>query len=166
MGKRIVIDLDACTACEECTAECSYLYHPGNVGVAWLREMAAYELTCRRCDEKPCVAACPNDALEQIEDGILKRHNLRCVGCQSCNMACPFGTLVPAEFLFRGAMCDFCRDRDVEIPDCVSSCPEHALTFEDPAPLPEMHMVGEHLAVRARKWAKKEVAQVIREART
>ena len=157
MDKRIIVDLDACTNCEECTAECGYLYHPDNVGVAWLREMAAYELTCRQCEQRSCVTACPNDAIEQLDDGMLKRHNLRCTGCQSCNLACPFGTLVPAAFLFRGAMCDFCQGKDIETPLCVSSCPEHAIAYETPAPASEIHMVGDHLAVRARKWAKKDV---------
>ncbi len=156
MGKRIVIDLDMCRECADCTASCSYLYHPGNDGVAWLRELAAYELTCRRCEQKSCVEACANDALEKLEDGMLKRHNLRCVGCMSCTVACPFGTLVPAAFLFRGPMCDFCLDRGIDVPTCVATCPDNALKYEEIEEGDSVHIVGEHLAVQTHKWLKKE----------
>jgi len=158
MAHRIVIDLDKCRECEDCTAACSYLYHPGNNGVAWLRELAAYELTCRRCELRSCIEACRNDALEQLDDGMLKRHNLRCVGCQSCNVACPFGTLVPAAFLFRETMCDFCRDRGVDVPTCVTTCPDDAITYEEVSGGDDLHVIGDFLAVRARKWMKKEPA--------
>lgn len=157
MSNRLVLELDICRDCGECKAVCSYTYHAGNDGVAWLRELATYELTCRRCAERSCVNACPRDALEEQEDGRLRRYNLRCIGCQSCSHACPFGNLVPAAFLFRDTMCDFCQGRNVDVPECVRTCPEHAITYEDVAgPTDDLHLVGDHLAVRCRAWVKQE----------
>jgi len=161
MAKRIVIDLDKCMAWgDESRATCSYLYHPGNNGVAWLRELAAYEVICRQCEQRSCIEACPTEALEQLDNGMLKRHNLRCIGCQSCVVACPFGTLVPAAFLFRGTMCDFCQGRGVEVPTCAETCSDDAIVYEDVTEGPDVHLIGDHLAVRARKWLKKEPVAV------
>ena len=64
MSKRLVIDLDVCRDCAECPASCSYPYHGPNNGVARLRELAAYELVCRKCEVRSCVQACPVNAVE------------------------------------------------------------------------------------------------------
>ncbi len=84
MTKRLIIDLAACDRCDGCS-----------IGPAMLalRERATFELVCRRCEHASCVLACPFDALERSEDGIIKRHNMRCVSCKSCSLACPFGTI-------------------------------------------------------------------------
>ena len=158
MNTKLIIDLDLCRECEECTVACSYPYHPDNNGVAWLRELAAYELVCRRCRQRSCVAACANEALEETEDALVKRYNMRCVGCMSCVSACPFGVIVPAAFLFRGTMCDYCEDREVEAPPCVPSCPKQAVTF---GPVPEgkeesVTEVNARFAVRGQMWQKEE----------
>ena len=84
MTEAIIIDLAVCDRCEECTA--------GPAALA-LRERATFELVCRRCEQASCVLACPFAALERTEDGIIKRHNMRCVSCKSCALACPFGTI-------------------------------------------------------------------------
>ena len=161
MAKRLVLQLDTCRDCGECKAACTYQYHVDNDGVAWLRELATYELTCRRCTERACVHACPREALEEQADGRLKRYNMRCIGCLSCSHACPFGNLVPAAFLFRDTMCDFCQDRGVDVPECVRTCPEHAITYEEVQEGDaDLHPVGEHLAVRCRAWQKREPVEV------
>jgi len=157
MSKRLVIDLDVCRDCGECTAGCSYPYHPDNNGVARLRELAAQELICRKCETRACVEACPNEALEERPDGVLVRHNMRCTGCLSCSIACPFGTIVPAALQFHDMMCDFCAGRVDGTPECVATCPLEAIAFEElPAEVPDLHLLGEHLAVRLTVWQKVE----------
>ena len=126
----MVIDLDVCRDCPECVVTCSYPYHPVNCGIAWLREVAQYELTCRRCEERACIDACPVEALEELEDGRLVRHTMRCIGCQSCAHACPFGTIAPGALLFLDSACDLCEGRGVDTPTCVATCPYGALTYE------------------------------------
>ena len=131
MAKQLVMDLDVCRDCPECVIECSYPHHPDNCGVTWLREVAQYELTCRRCEERACVDACPVEALEEREDGRLVRHNMRCVGCQSCVHACPFGTIAFAALPFLDSGCDLCEGRIADAPTCVPTCPYGALKYEE-----------------------------------
>jgi len=131
MAKQLLVKLDTCRDCPECVISCSYPHHPVNCGVAWLREVAQYELTCRRCEERACIDACPVEALTELDDGRLKRFNMRCIGCRSCAHACPFGTLAPGALLFRDSLCDLCQDRCVDVPTCVATCPYGALAYED-----------------------------------
>lgn len=159
MSKRLVIDLDVCRDCAECTAECTYPYHPDNNGVARLRELAAQELVCRRCEARSCVQACPNEALEEQEDGTLRRWNMRCTGCLSCSHACPFGTIVPAALQFRDSACDFCAGLEGKAPSCIASCPLHAVSLEELTERQEgLHLLGDNLAVRTTLWQKTEPA--------
>lgn len=129
----MVIDLDVCRDCPRCVITCSYPHHQygGNCGIAWLREVAQYELTCRRCEERACIEACPVEALEKLEDGRLVRHNMRCIGCESCAHACPFGTMAFAALLFKDVSCDLCQGRGIEVPTCVATCPYGALRYEE-----------------------------------
>lgn len=160
MNERLVIDLDACRDCGECDAECSYLYHGDNNGVARLRELAAFEISCRRCTEHACVTACPKDALEEREDGVLKRYNMRCIGCFSCSHACPFGNIIPAAFQFRTAACDYCAGRANGAPGCVKTCEKEALSIEAVSEeAADLHLVGDNLAIRASVWEKSEPAE-------
>ena len=160
MAQRLVVSLDTCRDCAECTATCSYPYHGDNNGIARLRELAGYELSCRRCEERLCVQACPNEALEEQENGDLKRYNMRCTGCLSCSHACPFGNIIPAALQFRDTMCDFCAGRDGETPECVRTCPEKAITMEEVSEeAPGIHLLGERLAVRSKVWQKIEPAE-------
>lgn len=160
MSKRLVIDLDKCNECPECTAECSYPYHQDNQGIARLREAATQELLCRRCEVRVCVEMCPNDALHKREDGMLQRHNMRCTGCFTCTLACPFGNLMPAALQFRDNRCDFCAGRTDEVPLCVQSCTVGAVTVEEVSPDdPDIHLLGENLAVRSKVWQKIELVE-------
>ena len=75
--------------------------------------------------------ACPVEALEEREDGRLVRHNMRCVGCQSCVHACPFGTIAFAALPFLDSGCDLCEGRIADAPTCVPTCPYGALKYEE-----------------------------------
>lgn len=160
MAKRLYIDLDKCRKCDTCNAECSYFYHPYNNGVISLREIAEFSSSCRKCEKAPCVNACPHDALEKLEDGIVKRYNMRCVSCNSCSYACPFGTILPEIIPYAASRCDYCIDRlkADEEPVCVVSCTEDAIKFGDFEPdLKDYRFsVGENLIVRSIPWKKEE----------
>lgn len=160
MAKRLFIDLEKCRECGECKVSCSYFYHPFNDGVMVLRELAEFATTCRHCDEAPCVRSCPTDALEKLEDGILKRYNLRCVSCKSCSYACPFGTILPELLPYAVSRCDFCigRLKTGESPVCVGGCTEGAIMYGEFEPDLKEHrfLVGEHLVVHSIPWKKEE----------
>ncbi len=160
MGRRLVIDLDTCHQCDECVVECRYHYRPlpADHGLRGLRERATYLLVCRRCEAPSCIAACAFEALERREDGVLERHNLRCVSCMACAHACPFGTILPDMLPFYDTPCDPCLEaRGDEEPACVASCRRGGLEYREVEPdEPSVHIVDEHLAARARRWVKRE----------
>lgn len=159
-GKKLLVDLDALNSHPEWEVGCSYSGHPRNNGTAFIRETATYALICRRCEEGTCVLACPREALERQENGILKRYNMRCVSCGSCSLACPFGTIAPDLTPYRTSSCDYCigRLRDGDVPLCAQTCPEEAIKYgdfeEDPAA--NAYLVGEHMVVHSESWKKED----------
>jgi len=119
---------------------CSYIQHPGNNGITTLREFAHFAVVCRRCDDAPCVASCPWEALELQpapypseasgtgpapypapsdagqasgagSTNMLKRHMMRCTSCKNCSRACPFGAIYPETIPFVISRCDYCIGR-------------------------------------------------------
>ena len=128
--------------------------------MARLREWAAFELVCRRCEVRACVEVCPNDALEANEDGVLVRHTMRCTGCLSCSHACPFGNIIPAALQFRDTACDLCATRGDGAPRCAETCPEDAIRLEEVGEGgDDLHLVADAFAVRSNIWLKEEPAQ-------
>ena len=166
MTERLIIDLAACDRCE------TPCHHPA---VLAIRERATFELVCRRCQVASCVLACPFQALERTADGIIKRHNLRCVSCKSCALACPFGTIYAELLPF------YSMDYQVAVKSLVGGA--SAATFDvveenERSPLTRLlrmecdaleygevdpgdsgiHIIDEHLAARVQRWVRKEVA--------
>jgi len=153
--KKLFIDQEKCDKCEKCAVSCSYFYHPDNIGITALREMAKYAIFCRKCELGTCVQSCPQEALEKV-DGRLKRYNLRCISCKSCNIACPFGTILPELLPFMIDQCDYCQGRcnDTTPPLCVSSCTCGALEFKEVEEDKTKHIykVNENLYVHSVQW--------------
>jgi Fe-S-cluster-containing dehydrogenase component len=161
MAKRLVIDLNRCEECATCTVECAYFYRPraSDHGMLTVREAATFALVCRRCENPNCVDACRFDALERGEDGVLKRHNLRCVSCKCCTLACPFGTIYPDAVPFYVTGCDYCAEGSIPQPPCVAGCSKGAVAYREVAEgeEPDVCVVNEHLAVRGPRWDKQAV---------
>jgi Fe-S-cluster-containing dehydrogenase component len=163
--KRLFIDvaalLEAGAPAEQ--IECEYLFHRTNPGPFSILEVAQFAVYCRQCKEAFCVAACPKEALERQENGTVKRYNMRCVGCKSCVLACPFGTLLPEIINYVTAKCDLCLNQLADDPEYVPLCAKTApagtftmmdIEAEDPAK--QIFFAGEHLAVRSPSWLRKE----------
>lgn len=158
--KRLYIDLDVCATgeCKKCVIQCSYFYHPDNIGIISVVELATYVLVCRRCEEPHCVNACPVEALEQQKEKnkLLIRHNMRCISCKSCSHACPYGSIYPENVPLLIHSCDFCIDRrkEKDEPLCIKSCPYGALSLkEGDIELDEnTFLVGDNLIVHSTHW--------------
>lgn len=140
---RVVLDLDRCIECKSCSAACFY-------GHRWMPALgfgdapkALVPAVCRHCDEPPCVAACPFEALRREENGAVTRSLVFCRGCGSCVLACPFGVLDSDLTRDQVAKCDLCPDRlraGAE-PRCVAACPAGALHFAPPAAVGNMGLL-------------------------
>lgn len=132
MSGVLVIDIEKCRHCGTCKVPCSYPLHPDNNGIARLREIAEFALSCRRCVHAPCIRVCPASALSRHpEDGIISRRTDRCVSCGSCAFACPFGAIPPEVLTGPDSVCDLCAGRLApgESPVCVGGCDRKAISF-------------------------------------
>jgi Fe-S-cluster-containing dehydrogenase component len=75
---------------------------------------------------------CPADAIKKTDDGVVQTaRKPRCIACNNCVLACPFG--VPKMFDEQALMmkCDMCYDRSSvgKKPMCTTVCPSQALFF-------------------------------------
>ena len=135
MAKRVYLNLDLCCGCRSCAAACAYGHHIQSLlGHAQVElDEAELPLHCLHCEQPACVEACPNEAMQKQEDGTVLRSQFKCVGCNSCAVACPFGVIQPNLDKHIVPKCDLCIDRleEGEVPRCVQSCTSGALTFEE-----------------------------------
>lgn len=89
-------------------------------------------VVCMHCDAPTCAEVCPADAIKRTEDGVVQTaRKPRCIACNNCVLACPFGVPkmdTPAALMMK---CDMCYDRtSVGLkPMCASVCPSQALAF-------------------------------------
>ncbi len=163
--KKLFIDIPSLTESgvpvEE--IECEYLFHRKNQGQFSLLEVAEFASYCRQCEEAFCVTACPKDALERLDSGTIKRYNMRCIGCKSCVLACPFGTIFPEVINYVTNRCDYCLNQLQEdpkyIPACVESAPNGSfrmVEMEQEDPENHIYFSGDHLAIKSPSWRHKE----------
>lgn len=161
MSKYLVLDLTKCEGCETCAVACRHGYRPQGEdhGIQTLKERATFAVVCRRCEQAACIRACPAEALERQPDGILRRHNLRCVSCKLCAQACPFGTLYPELLGFYVTLCDSCPDPDDDqAPPCVKACLQGALSWRDvQTDEPGLSILDRQVAVITPRWDKEAV---------
>ncbi len=124
---------DKCVGCRICEYVCSLqkdkVFNPtrSRIRVVRIFPTTNASLTCRLCEDAPCVVACPRKALTQSEEnGVILVDDDLCNGCGWCFEACDFGaiTLDPDKKVVR--ICDLCSERE-EGPSCVEWCPEEAL---------------------------------------
>ena len=150
------LDSSACSGCKACQAACKDKHNlPVGIlwrrvyevagggwtrrGEAWLSTVFAYNvsLACNHCERPICVEVCPAAAITQRADGIVLIDERKCLGCQVCSWACPYGAPQYDEKKGHMTKCTFCVDNlDAGLPPaCVAACPLRALDFGDRAEL-------------------------------
>lgn len=89
-----------------------------------------FSLRCQQCAEPACVYACLTGALSRNpETGLVTTDEDRCIGCWTCVLACPYGSIRPDMVKHKSVKCDLCQG--TETPACVLNCPNEALSYED-----------------------------------
>jgi Fe-S-cluster-containing dehydrogenase component len=87
---------------------------------------------CMHCDQPTCAEVCPADAIKRTGDGVVQSaRKPRCIACNNCVLACPFGVpKMKTEFQLM-MKCDMCYDRTSagKKPMCATVCPSQALFF-------------------------------------
>jgi Fe-S-cluster-containing hydrogenase component 2 len=133
----IVVSTEFCRGCDMCTLACS-LYHTGqcNPGQARLRVTKDIEqhrfsiVICKQCEEPACFEACPADAMERDDEGVVSIIAENCIACGSCQAACPYEAITFHEGTDYYLKCDLCKGR-AEGPMCAEVCPTGAVSFGD-----------------------------------
>ncbi len=151
--KLLVLDLDACTRCDECSKACADTH--GGVtrlvreGLHFGRFLVAS--ACRSCTDPYCLVGCPVDAIHREGASEVTEISIadHCIGCGQCARNCPYGNInmhgevgrVPdyehpgttyKAVVYKATTCDLCRSLPsvrnhpgAEV-SCVYACPHHA----------------------------------------
>jgi Fe-S-cluster-containing hydrogenase component 2 len=102
------------------------------IRVVRIHPLVNISITCRLCEDPPCVAACPRDALTQSEEnGTILVDEDKCNGCGWCIEACDYGAISLHPDRKVVFVCDLCKDKP-DGPQCVKWCPEEALDLVTP----------------------------------
>ena len=183
------IDTTKCTGCKTCHVTCKddndlplgvkwrrvYEYAGGNwsknADGSFKNSVFSYytSIGCNHCSHPVCVKACPTGACHKRQkDGLVHIDQSVCIGCRSCERACPYDA--PQFDSNRGVMtkCDGCYDRIAEgrKPACVESCTMRALDFgpidelrakygstADIQPLPDSSITNPNLVIKTNRLA-------------
>ena len=107
----MVIDLRRCVGCGNCALACkaenNTRNRAGGQSFNWADFIIKTEgkfpkathtvipVSCNHCTDAPCVAACPVSpkAVYKTPEGITMNDNALCIGCRSCQMACPYSNM-------------------------------------------------------------------------
>ncbi|MBQ6586218.1 MAG: 4Fe-4S dicluster domain-containing protein [Coriobacteriales bacterium] len=96
-------------------------------------EMYYLPMQCQHCENPFCVEVCPTAASQKMADGTVQVDKARCIGCQFCVMACPYGVRYLNEEEGVVEKCTLCEQKTEhgELPQCVINCGGHARFFGD-----------------------------------
>lgn len=163
----VIADAGKCIGCKACELACFAVHNRSNgvsaaVGTVtipviprlYVIKAGSFRapVQCRHCENAPCAAACPVQAIRQEHGSILIAEE-RCIGCKACALACPFGAITLAKAYSHGQevkqarlaehtehgtepkarmiayKCDLCGQCEAASPACVDACPAGALTL-------------------------------------
>ncbi len=140
--KTMFLDPSRCIGCRACEAACRECdSHKGEsmimvdfVDREW--SVATQPTLCMHCEDPvaPCAQVCPALAILITPDGVVQQADpSRCIGCQNCVYACPFGVPkfdVEARLMKK---CNLCYDRTSQglKPWCAQACPTQAIWYGD-----------------------------------
>lgn len=124
-----------CHACESACAECETNGQQSMIHVNYVDRPHSVQTTvqvCMHCEDPACANVCPADAIAKDSDGVVHSANTaRCIGCNNCVLACPFGLPKKMEKGELMMKCNLCYDRTSagKKPMCATVCPSGALFF-------------------------------------
>lgn len=137
--KCLVINIDRCTGCDSCIVSCKFENHlplgtfynrvmqVGPTGTYPNIERYNLPVQCQQCTHARCVEVCPTGAsYRDSESGIVLVNEAKCIGCQYCLYACPYGVRSFSEEDGVARKCTLCQHLTADgkaDPACVHNCP-------------------------------------------
>jgi len=130
--KYLIVNPEKCVGCSICELACS-LEKEGHLNPVKSRiriirgpPFIHQAITCRQCEDTPCIRACPKEALYQSEKtGAILVDDEKCDGCKWCLEACEYGAITYDQDAKTVRICDLCDGQ----PKCKDMCPEEAIDF-------------------------------------
>jgi len=138
MKSRLVVTPIQCTGCRTCELACAFAHSvdgkPGKSRIyplpGGMKDLYT-PVVCLQCDDPACMKSCLVDALSLNEEtGAIDLNEEKCVQCQACVAACPFGCSLHDQKNANVVKCDLCGGDPV----CAFFCPTKALEFKPVTP--------------------------------
>lgn len=163
----MLVDTSDCIGCKACEVACkqwnqnearilqepgTYQSHPELDAQTWtiikfieqpdaegnMSHWLMQKHNCMHCTEAGCVTACPTDALQYGDYGVVTLDKQACIGCAYCEPACPFDAIHVDKTAFnqsaqKAGKCTLCYDRisNAMQPACVKTCPTDCIKYGD-----------------------------------
>jgi len=157
--EKLIIDLMKCRECKSCKILALKDEENKNksiFGIKNILQMALFSLTCRKCEDSPCVNVCPQDALKKNRDCIVVRNSNLCIGCKSCVLACPFGTIPHnlMTYVYSKDSFVFLNEKK-SLEECIKKCKNEAIKIvEDEEEIKEkwIYKLVDNVYIKDFKW--------------
>ena len=118
-----------CNACVQACTECDTHKGYAMIQLDYIDHASSPQtvpVVCMHCQSPTCAEVCPADAIKRTSDGVVQTaRKPRCIACNNCVLACPFGVPKMHTGMRLMMKCDMCYDRTSvgKKPMCASVCP-------------------------------------------
>lgn len=163
MNRFVLANPSLCIGCNTCLAACAEAHEARGLQAQPRLSIVrsgdiSSPIACRHCENAPCAAVCPVDAITMRDNAVVLDEAL-CIGCKLCAFVCPFGVITlsggkggapgagqkaegqdgapsgpdsapPKKARTVAVKCDLC-DFSKDGPECIRACPTDALFLVD-----------------------------------